>query len=101
VDQLGNIALVGTFYETIDLGGGVLNSAGGSDIFVAKYSPDGAHLWSKSFGAASGIDDGRAVTVDSQNNIITTGQFFSVVDFGGGAQASGGLGDMLMVSLAP
>lgn len=101
VDQLGNIALVGSFYETIDLGGGALKSTGGSDIFVAKYSPDGAHLWSKSFGAASGIDDGRAVTVDSQNNIITTGQFFSVVDFGGGAQASGGLGDMLMVSLAP
>jgi hypothetical protein len=34
-----------------DFGGGALTSTG-MDIFVAKYSSSGAHVWSRKYGAA-------------------------------------------------
>lgn len=101
VDRLGNIALIGTFADAIELGGGVLTSAGGYDIFIAKYSPDGAHVWSNAFGSNAGMDEGGSVTVDAQSNIIGSGRFFGAVDFGGGVQTSAGQSDMFMINLAP
>jgi hypothetical protein len=101
VDGNGNIALIGTFSDAINLGGETLDSVGGRDIFIAKYSSEGAHVWSKSFGANAGVDEGCGIAVDQQDNIIGVGSFFAAVDFGGGAQTSGGLGDMFMISLAP
>src|SRR5262249_18344080 len=53
VDGAGNIVLIGNFTGSIDLGGGPLTSAGGSDIFVAKFDPELKHLQSKSFGDAA------------------------------------------------
>lgn len=38
-DGSGNVLLVGEFGSTIDLGGGGMLSAGGSDVFVAKFAP--------------------------------------------------------------
>jgi hypothetical protein len=101
VDRSGNVALAGSFSDSINLGGDTLNSAGGVDVFLAKYSPDGSPLWSKAFGAETGSDSGCAVAVDNQNNIIGAGGFFSAVDFGGGPQISTGNGDMFLISLAP
>ena len=40
----------GYFWWTVDFGGGDLVSAGQRDIVIAKYSPTGAHRWSKRFG---------------------------------------------------
>ena len=37
VDASGNVIVTGYFYGTIDFGGGALTSAGGGDIFVAKF----------------------------------------------------------------
>src|SRR5262249_59031305 len=68
---------------TIDLGGGNRAGAGGSDIFVGKYSgATGSHIWSKTIGG-TGSDVGKAVTTDSSNNVIITGGFNGTVDFGG------------------
>ena len=38
-DKAGNVLLTGMFSGTVDFGNGPLVSAGGSDIFVAKFSP--------------------------------------------------------------
>ena len=38
VDGAGNVVVVGSFRGSVDFGGGLLASAGGDDIFVAKYS---------------------------------------------------------------
>ena len=84
VDRAGNVIMVGSFAGTIDFGTGPMASAGGGvgDIFVAKYSPQGAILWAKGFG--SGYDDAaQSVSIDSLNNIIVTGYFDSTVNFGG------------------
>src|SRR6266851_4793046 len=46
VDGSGNIWLSGYFLGTqIDLGGGWLYNAGGSDGYVGKFSPTGTYLW--------------------------------------------------------
>ena len=42
-DGAGNIYVIGTFTGTINLGGSPLTSAGGYDIFVAKFNPAGVH----------------------------------------------------------
>ncbi|HLN81480.1 MAG TPA: hypothetical protein VK392_09850, partial [Thermoanaerobaculia bacterium] len=62
VDGAGNVVVVGAFQNSVDFGGGSLTSAGGTDMFVAKYSASGAHLWSRRFGGASD-DYAEAVTV--------------------------------------
>ncbi len=48
-DASGNVFVTGRFFGTVDFGGGALVSAGNTDIFVAKYSPTGTHLWSQRF----------------------------------------------------
>jgi uncharacterized protein (AIM24 family) len=96
VDNIGNVTVTGYFRNTVDFGGGPLTSAGGSDIFVAKYSGDnGNHIWSKRFGNTS-EDVGSSLKVDSGNNIIVTGSFSRSVDFGDGPLSSAGLTDIFV-----
>ena len=45
---------------------------GGSDAFVAKYSPAGALLWATYYGG-SGADGARAIAVDPSGNVLVTG----------------------------
>lgn len=83
VDQNNNVVVAGTFYSAIDLGGGALGSAGEYDAFVAKFSSDGAHLWSKTFGGSEGDDVVGGVAVDSTGNILATGTIVGTVALGG------------------
>lgn len=83
VDHLGDVVITGQFLGTVDFGNGPLTSAGGWDIFVAKYSGiDGSALWSKRLGGAQ-ENVGLGVAVDSLGNVVVTGYFYGVVDFGG------------------
>src|SRR5205823_656608 len=77
------IVITGVFTQTVDFGGGPLTSAGAYDIFLAKYSASGTHLWSKRFGGATD-DVGQGVAVDSAGNAFVTGMFTNQIDFGGG-----------------
>jgi PKD repeat protein len=82
VDGAGNIIVVGAYWGAVNLGGSGLSSLGSSDIFVAKYAPDGTHLWSKSFGGT--LDDvARSVAVDTSGNIYVSGSFKRSLNFGG------------------
>jgi hypothetical protein len=95
VDASGNVIVTGYFYDAVDFGGGALTSAGLKDIFVAKFDPDGAHLWSKRFGDGSD-EESTAVAVDALGNAIVTGFFWGVVDFGGGALTCAGPYDIFV-----
>jgi FlgD Ig-like domain/Beta-propeller repeat len=95
-DAAGNVFVTGYFANSTDFGGGALNSAGGSDIFVAKYNSLGIHLWSKRLGST--LDDqGLAVAVNAAGAAYVLSAFQGTVDFGGGALISAGGND---VSLA-
>jgi hypothetical protein len=81
LDSSGNIFLGGYFGATGNFGGVSSVSAGGWDFFIAKYSPQGAYLWSRTVGGIS--DDVIAsLALDfAQANVLVTGQFRGSVNF--------------------
>jgi hypothetical protein len=91
VDTLGNIYTTGYFNATVDFdpgsGTAILNSAGGSDIFVQKMDAMGSLMWVKRFGGAAD-DMGRSICVDFAGNIYTVGYFSGTVDFDSGVGTS-------------
>ncbi len=82
VDNAGNIIVTGYFDSTATFGNYTLNSAGASDIYIAKYSNAGDVLWAVSAGG-SGYDQGYSVTTDNLGNIIICGIFSNSALFGG------------------
>jgi hypothetical protein len=100
LDSEGNTLVAGYFAGSVDFGGGPLTSAGGNDVFVAKYAPDGTHIWSRRFGA-SGNDSGRAIAVDASNNVYVTGTVTGTVDFGLGPIVGAGGYDIYVARLSP
>ena len=93
IDVNGKILLTGFFQQTANFGGGPLVSTGDSDIFVAKYNPGGAHVWSQRYGTgANATQEGHAIAVDGSGNVVVTGLFGGTVNFGGGALTNLGSG---------
>jgi len=82
-DASGNVVVTGSVQGAIDFGGGTLPTAGQSDIFLAKISSGGFHLWSKRFGDTE-WQNGTAVATDASDNVIVTGSLNGTADFGGG-----------------
>jgi hypothetical protein len=98
-DSLGNVVVVGSFDGTIDFGGGPLTTAGGRDLFAARFSPAGQHLWSKRFGGTSN-EDVRGVAVDGAGDVFLTGQFLGSINFGGPTLTSAGFEDIFLAKLS-
>ncbi len=98
VDAKDNIAVVGYTEGAVDFGGGVLTSAGGEDIFVAKLDSAGTHQWSKLVGAGQDQQP-QDVVFDSKGNILLTGFIESSADFGGGQLSSAGQEDAFVAKL--
>jgi len=100
VDESGSVIVTGEFMGTVDFGGGVLTSAGFYDIFIAKFSSDGSHLWSKRFGDDD-LQFSRDVDVDASGNTFAAGYFSGTVDFGGGTLSSSVYTDVFSAKLDP
>jgi hypothetical protein len=58
----------------------VLTTTGNSDIFIARYNPDGTLVWAKHAGGSS-YSKGTGVTGLSDNSCIVTGWFFGTAIF--------------------
>jgi Beta-propeller repeat len=67
-DAAGDIYVAGYFYGSVDFGSGVLTSAGGADVFLAKFDASGACLWSKRFGDTAD-QSGASVATDAAGNV--------------------------------
>jgi len=100
VDGNANVFITGKFYNSADFGGGKLTSNGYTDIFVASFTSNGAHRWSKAFGSSNN-DDGSSITADNTGNAYVTGYYFNKINFGGGSLSSKGSYDMFVVSFSP
>lgn len=97
-DANGSLVVTGGFLGSVDLGGGVLTSSrshtgswwyGGG--FVAKFSWEGQHLWSRAFHSAEGEWDptvpsnrGSAVSTDAAGNVLVGGSASAWTDLGDG-----------------
>jgi hypothetical protein len=82
VDNDGTSYITGFFSGTIDLGGGPL-AGNAIDVFVAKFDPDGNHLWSFAMGG-DGDDRGMDCAVYPGGGVAVTGFFDSLIaTFGG------------------
>ncbi|MBI4705064.1 MAG: hypothetical protein HY744_28490 [Deltaproteobacteria bacterium] len=84
IDGKGEVVATGGFAGTLNFGGGPLTSPGypAQDIWLAKLDGKGKHVWSQRFGDAA-YQYGRAVAVDSKNNIYFVGEVQGTVNFGG------------------
>ena len=81
IDNAGNTYVTGIFTDTATFSGIVLNGRGGTDIFVAKYNPNGQLIWAKSAGGIKS-DDGSGIALDRLGNLYVAGRFDSAAVFG-------------------
>ncbi|NOZ61986.1 MAG: T9SS type A sorting domain-containing protein [Calditrichaeota bacterium] len=87
-DGAGNSFVTGYFQGTATFGAGeanetTLTSAGGYDIFVAKYDGSGTLLWAMRAGGTSGAY-GYGISCDGAGNSLITGYFKNTATFGAG-----------------
>ncbi|MES2557908.1 MAG: gliding motility-associated C-terminal domain-containing protein [Bacteroidota bacterium] len=77
------------------------SAAGNGDIYVAKYAPNGQLVWIKQFGG-NFSDRGYDLTIDHNQDIVVTGQFFGQVDFGvNSLTSSSNSKDIFLLKLDP
>ena len=69
-----HVYVTGVFSGVALFDGQVVTSSGGDDVFLAKYTLDGALVWVKSAGGSS-QDISYDLVVDSENHIYMTGSF--------------------------
>ncbi len=81
----GSAVITGYFYGTAIFGAGEPGetsiTAQNSDIFVARYNPDGTLAWAKRAGGPS-FHEGRAVAIASDGSALVTGTFLASARFG-------------------
>ncbi|HWO17598.1 MAG TPA: hypothetical protein VNO30_02440 [Kofleriaceae bacterium] len=92
VDSSDNIVVAGNFCGAVDFGGPVpLGVASERNIFVAKYTLAGAHLWAKSFrSSGTGDQSTKSLAVDGMGDVVLTGEFCGTISFGGAEMSAAG-----------
>lgn len=97
-DPQGNILIVGDFWGSIDFGNLNLYSVGDRDIFLAKFDPNGNHLWSNRYGdelEQVGVD----VATDGTGAVYIASAFNGSLEFGGGSLISAGRYNIALAKL--
>ena len=92
LDNFGGVYVAGFFSGAMTVDGITVTSAGLSDIFLAKYNPDGTLVWLKRAGG-TGADIAHGIVVDSAGNIAIVGEFQNTATFGNNSIVALGLGD--------
>jgi hypothetical protein len=77
----GLIAVAGSFAGTINLGGGLITTAGADDAFVARVDSTGKLLWGRAFGGPAS-ERGLGVAFGVSGVLAVTGTADGALDFG-------------------
>jgi len=85
VDEFANSYIIGVFDDSATFGSGEGNQTTvfgvSTEIFVAKYDPNGGLIWARSAGG-TGIDAGYGIDIDGLGNSYITGRFENAATFG-------------------
>ena len=108
VDASGAAIVTGRFQGAATFGTAgdavTLTSAGGDDVFLARYLPDGTLDWVQRAGGTE-TDWGFGVAVDASGAATVTGHFAGAATFGTGDDAvtvtSAGLADVFLARYLP
>jgi hypothetical protein len=94
-DSSGNAFITGEFWGTPDFdpnGGSPETSNGDTDVYLTKFSKNGAWQWAKVWGGTS-HDTGQSIDIDGSDYPYIMGEYYGSVDFnpaGGGTKVSNG-----------
>ena len=98
VDASNNAIITGQFNGAVNFGAGTYTSVN-NDVFVAKYAgTTGAWMWS-THATGPGFENATGIAVDGSGNVAVTGIFDNSINFGGGALATAGSGDIFVAKL--
>lgn len=78
----GSVFITGSYDGSLDLGGGPMSAYGTYDIFVAKFTADGSHIWSKHYGGGAATAGGSEIAVLPTGEVILGGTFRGTINFG-------------------
>ncbi|RFS17015.1 SBBP repeat-containing protein [Emticicia sp. C21] len=79
-DAAGTVSVTGYYIVSATFETTTKTSAGGGDIFVARYNTNGALVWVQSAGG-SAFDQGQGITVDASGNAYVTGLYTGSASF--------------------
>jgi len=88
IDAQDGVILTGGFESTVNLGGGALQASGDIDVFLAKLTSAGNHVWSKKYGAGGANLALLGLGVDSAGDVTAVGSLDGAVSFGAGVLTS-------------
>ena len=97
-DAEGFVYLAGRFEGVATFGRESLVAAGGTDLFLAKYTPAGEVVWAHRLGGP--LDDSAAAVVVAGNAVYVGGYFEGSFSAAGRTVASAGSRDALLVRFA-
>ncbi len=96
VDPLNNIAVTGSFFDTVNFSPAPsIISNGNKDGFVAYYNPSGNCLWARNMGGLQS-DKGIDVDGDKDGNIYVTGYIDGIAHFNSITDTSYGEDDIFI-----
>jgi len=95
----GGLFVAGTFQSSLSLGGTMMTSAGGDDVYLARLAAStGAHVWSRSLGGSS-TEQPIAIGV-AGSELHYAGQMSGAGQYGGTPLVSRGGSDSVFASYA-
>lgn len=102
VARADSVVLTGSFVGSLTADTSTLTSAGDSDIAVINMEAESSAVrWAKSFGGTR-ADNSFGAAIDGNGNVVVSGQFRGIVNFGGGPlSASADFSDMFLLKLSP
>ena len=91
----GYFYMAGEFLGTVQFGNKSLVSAGGTDIWLVKNTPEGAPVWSIRMG---GNDDDFVwkIVSDNEDNVTMTGYYYGTIQIGNDIYTSQGSQDLFI-----
>lgn len=80
----GDIVVAGHFRDNIILGNDIIVAAANSDIYAARFTATGEHVWHRAL-VGTGYNEALTVAADSVGNVLIGGVFSDDLDFGDGS----------------